>query len=129
MTLIVPVKGDGIGEILVADLTGQGPLALPTGDAEHTDRILPGVKIYTLVIEEVTQMRRRKVTTRVLVTLPVVRGTAYELRYRDPRAVLRVEPSTDVIEKLPERTGGRLALGLQSLLTGQPTYIRDGAFM
>ncbi|MFD4133578.1 hypothetical protein [Streptomyces goshikiensis] len=130
--LLVPVVG-GCGDILVADVSGQGVLVLPVGSVDDNQPapdiagILTGVRVYTLLVEDTTQMRRRKVTTRVLATLPVQRDEVPALTYRDPRAVLRILPADEVLARMPELARPRLALALQSLATGDPTYIFNGS--
>ncbi|MFF4456792.1 hypothetical protein [Streptomyces goshikiensis] len=127
--LLVPVVGGGCGDILVADVSGQSDLVLPVGSVDDNQpapdiaSILTGVRVYTLLVEDTTQMRRRKVTTRVLATLPVQRDEVPALTYRDPRAVLRILPADEVLARMPELARPRLALALQSLATGHPTYI------
>ncbi|MFH8892951.1 hypothetical protein [Streptomyces sp. NPDC017949] len=80
-----------------------------------------------MLVEEVTEMRRRKVTTCVLATVPVHRDRVPSMTYRDSRAVLRVLPAAQVIERIPWLAQRRLALALHALATGNPTYVLNGS--
>ncbi|MFJ6574166.1 hypothetical protein ACIQNU_42925 [Streptomyces sp. NPDC091292] len=126
VTLLVPVGVDGL---LVADTTGHGDITLPTGSVEADEpperaarRVLRGTRDELPVLRRVAvrqvQMRRRRVISHLIATRPLTRDDTAGLTYRDPRAVLRVLPTGQVIADFPEQVRTLILYGLQALAIG-----------
>ncbi|MFB7741892.1 hypothetical protein [Streptomyces sp. NPDC056132] len=126
----------GVGNLLVADTTGRGDILLPVGPVQNGQTLgqaaqqLLGrpdlIPVHRRVVLDQTQTRRRTVTTHLLATRPCSAEDAAALTYRDPRAVLRVLPTSRAVAALPERARARTLLGLQALATGRTAYLIDG---
>ncbi|MEV5979590.1 hypothetical protein [Streptomyces sp. NPDC052114] len=125
---MVPV---GAHALVVAEL--HGSIALPTGTMHegqapeqaaprvlHGSNGLPRLRPVALAW---VQMRRRRVITHVLATAPMAREDAEQLIYCDPRASIRVLPTTHAIDRFPAQGRLRLLVALRALATGEPAYL------
>ncbi|MFE5092577.1 hypothetical protein ACFRCI_19980 [Streptomyces sp. NPDC056638] len=128
------MAGDGL---LLADMTGRGGLALPVGPVEDGEtpeqaaqQVLvgapSGLPILRRVVVDEVRMRRRKITTDILVIGPVTREDTAFLSYRDPRAVLRALPTVRAIADLPEDARARALIGFQTLAIGTVAHLEAG---
>ncbi|GGL85363.1 hypothetical protein GCM10010095_82630 [Streptomyces anthocyanicus] len=127
--LLLPVGTDCLA---VADL--QDMLTLPIGtvnDGQTVEQaapaVLPGLPIQLLNLRHVAvhevQARRRQVITHVLAATAITRDTVATLRYRDPRAVLKVMPTLQFLDHTSPRTRARTLFALQALATGTPAHL------
>ncbi len=131
VSLLVPVGADCI---TVVDLRGM--LMLPVGGLhdgqtpeEAGNRVLTDpsgrLRLVRCVAVDCVQTRRRKVITHVMAAAPMTRGSVRGLVYRDPRAVVRVMPTLQVLDQWP--TGrSRLLISLQAMATGDTACIDSG---
>ncbi len=122
--LLLPVGTDCLA---VANL--QGILTLPVGTVnkgqtleQASHAVMPGLQSHRLnlrhaAVHEV-QARRRKVVTHVLAATAITHDTVTTLRYRDPRAVLKVMPTLQFLDHTSPRTRARTLSALQALATG-----------
>jgi hypothetical protein len=85
-----------------------------------------GLPIRRQVGIDVTQMRRRKVIVHLFATELLTHAEADLLRPLDPRAVPSVLPVSSWLTGLPERTLGRVALGLTAFQTGLFVRLEGG---
>ncbi|MGW5731740.1 MULTISPECIES: hypothetical protein [Streptomyces] len=133
VSVLVPV---GAHQLLIVSGPGS-TLALPTGAVGHDQSPeeaaqavltgLPGgLPVQRRVAVLQVQMRRRKVITHIVVTGPLTRAVAGTLTYRDPRAAVRILPTAQAVDILPERARTRALLSLQALAIGALVYVRDG---
>ncbi|MCM3264761.1 hypothetical protein M3765_12115 [Streptomyces thermoviolaceus] len=131
VSLLVPVGADCI---TVVDLRGM--LMLPVGalhDGQTPEeagyRVLTDpsgrLRLVRRVAVDSVQTRRRKVITHVMAAAPMTRGTVRSLVYRDPRAIVRVMPTLQVLDQWSiGRT--RLLVSLQAMATGDTACIEGG---
>ncbi|REH18374.1 hypothetical protein SAMN05428941_0062 [Streptomyces sp. 2114.2] len=127
--LLLPV---GARCLAIADL--QGILTLPVGTVnkgqtleQASHAVLPGLQSHRLNLRHVAvhevQARRKKVVTHVLAARAVTHDTVTTLRYRDPRAVLKVMPTLQFLDHTSPRTRARTLSALQALATGTPAHL------
>ncbi|MFE7660400.1 hypothetical protein [Streptomyces celluloflavus] len=137
-----PITGVGVlapvgATSLVLPCLPGGALVLPTGTVqegqspeEAAQAVLTGLPhglpVRRRVAVDQVQMRRRKITTHIVVTAPLTVREARALTYRDPRAGVQVLLTAQALAALPERAQMRALLGLQALAIGAMIYMRDG---
>ncbi|MGW0825205.1 hypothetical protein [Streptomyces sp. NPDC002845] len=132
VALLVPVGADCLA---VADL--RGILMLPVGGVyggqtleQAAQRVLSGAPdgppLLRRVAVDWVQMRRRKVVTHVLAAAPMTREAVAALAYRDPRATVRVMPTSQLIDRVWPKARLRILVGLQALATGETASIEAG---
>ncbi|MFI7103303.1 hypothetical protein ACIBK8_28605 [Streptomyces sp. NPDC050161] len=132
VSLLIPV---GVDALAVVDFLGS--IMMPTGTV-HTGQTPEqaaqdvlhgapdGLPLLRRVVLTRSQTRRRKVITHVLATTPMTRADVGHLKYRDPRADVRVLPTMRIINGLPTPARLLALVGLQALATGETAYLEGG---
>ncbi len=72
------------------------------------------------------QMRRRKIITHIVATMPLTLRKTSTFLYRDPRADVRVLTIGAATAALPETARTRALLGLQSPAIGAMVHVEEG---